>query len=482
MRKLITECTDYDFKIMLEVNKPKSWLKSVSAYANGLGGSLFFGVNNDGEVVGLENIKTVGEKISELIKARINPIPNFELIPNELEGMQYLEVVVYSGTNTPYYYDSDGVKEAYIRFGDQTIIAPNYTLNELILKGTNRTFDQLVTRHIKSDYSFTFFEATFLEKTHTHINENDYISFGLADENGYLTNAGVLLADQNIFFFNRVFCTKWNGLDKTSLDDDAVDDAEFSGSIIKLLYSALDFVKRNTKKRWRKEADYRKDMPEYDELAVREAIVNALIHRSYTITGAEVSVNIYDDRLEVVSPGTLLSGEKLSGTINKRIPSLRRNPALADVFARMNFMERRGSGLKKITDRTNALFADNENHVRFFSDNIFFKTVIYNANYNIKTVDDTNNVASDVANNVANNVVENVVDDVVDDVVDKLSETERQVLDILYSDRLISAEQLAAKIGKAQRTIQRALASLKKKGYIERIGTDRNGKWNVIKK
>lgn len=347
MKKLIVECTDYDFKISLEISKPKSWLKSVSAFSNGLGGSLFFGVDDNGEVVGLDDIKFVGEKISEFIKARINPIPTFELIPNELDGKQYLEVAVYSGTNTPYYYDFDGVKEAYIRLGNQTTIAPNYMLHELILKGTNRTFDQVITKYKKSDYSFTFFEATFLEKTHTRITEDDYISFGLVDENGYLTNAGVLFADQNIFFFNRVFCTKWNGLDKASIEDDAVDDAEFSGSIVKLLASSLDFVKRNTKKRWRKEATGRKEMPEYDELAVREAIVNALIHRVYTITGAEVSVNIYDDRLEVVSPGAMITGEKLNGTINKRIPSLRRNPSLADVFARMNFYGTPRIGIKK---------------------------------------------------------------------------------------------------------------------------------------
>jgi len=472
MKNLIAECTDYDFKIMLEIKQPKNWLKSVSAFANGLGGSLFFGIANNGDIVGLENPQKVGEKISEFIKARIKPMPNFELIPNEFEGKEYLEVAVYSGTATPYYYDFDGVKEAYIRSGNQTIIAPNHMLNELILKGTNRTNDQIATRYKKSDYSFTFFEATFLDRTHTRITENDYISFGLVNESGYLTNAGALLADQNIFFFNRVFCTRWNGLDKTSIDDDAVDDAEFSGSIVKLLESSLDFVKRNTKKRWRKEADGRKEMPEYDELAVREAIVNALIHRAYTITGAEVSINIYDDRLEVVSPGAMMSGEKMNGSMNKHIPSIRRNPILADVFARMNFMERRGSGLKKITDRTNALFTNNENHVKFFADNMFFTVIIYNANYGSEMVGDITD---------EENVVENVVDDVVDNVVDELHETERQVLDVLRTDDTLAAKHIAAQIDKAPRTVQRALTVLKDKGYIERVGTDRNGKWKILK-
>lgn len=452
-KNLIAECTDYEFKVELEERKPKHWLKTVSAFANGVGGSMFFGINDDGDIVGLADIKHVGEKISEFIKNRIKPIPNYDLIPAEDNGKKFLELAVYSGTNTPYYYDADGVKEAYIRSGNQTIVAPNHVLNELILKGTNRTYDRIITKYQKSKYSFTFFEATFLDRTHTSITEDDYLSFDLVDENGYLTNAGVLLADQNIYFFNRVFCTRWNGLDKTSFDDDAVDDAEFSGSVVKLLDSALDFVKRNTKKRWRKEVTGRVEMPEYDELAVREAIVNALIHRMYTIQGAEVSLNIYDDRLEIVSPGGMISGDKIDGTVNKHIPSLRRNPALADVFARMNLMERRGSGLKKITDRTNALFNDSEKHVEFYSDNMFFTVVIRNANYRQNT-DDT---LSDTLN-------------------DTLFDA---ILDLIRKDNGIGINDIAAKLNKGRATINRAIKKLKDDGLLAREGSKKTGTWKV---
>ena len=79
-------------------------------------------------------------------------------------------------------------------------------------------------------YSFTFFEATFFERLHTKIKDSDYISFSLMTEEGFLTNAGVLLADQNIYFHNRIFCTRWNGLTKTLLEE-ASDDDEYSGDL-----------------------------------------------------------------------------------------------------------------------------------------------------------------------------------------------------------------------------------------------------------
>jgi len=139
-------------------------------------------------------------------------------------------------------------------------------------------------------------------------------------------------------------------------------------------------------------------------------------------------------------------------------------------------MERRSSGLKKITDRTNALFTNNENHVKFFADNMFFTVIIYNANYGSEMVGDITD-----EENVVENVVDDVVDNVVDNVVDELHETERQVLDVLRTDDTLAAKHIAAQIDKAPRTVQRALTVLKDKGYIERVGTDRNGKWKILK-
>ena len=106
--ELIAECTEYDFKEMLGEKKPKSWLKSVSAFANTLGGSLFFGIDNDGVVKGLVDVQHVMEAISVKIRDYMDPLPEVEAIPLEMEGKHVLQLKVKAGSYTPYYYVGNG--------------------------------------------------------------------------------------------------------------------------------------------------------------------------------------------------------------------------------------------------------------------------------------------------------------------------------------------------------------------------------------
>ena len=97
LRTLIAECTAYDFKLMLEEKKPKSWLKSVSAFANGSGGSLFFGIDNDGNVKGLDDVQYICETVSSKIRDYMDPLPEVEMIPQEIDGLHILQLKVNSG-------------------------------------------------------------------------------------------------------------------------------------------------------------------------------------------------------------------------------------------------------------------------------------------------------------------------------------------------------------------------------------------------
>ena len=241
IEQLIAEATECDFKVALEIKKPKSWLKSVSAFSNGIGGTLFFGVSDDREPIGLSDVQKDAEAISRLIKERITPLPQFILKPLQEDGKNLLALEVSPGRSTPYYYKADGVMEAYIRVGNESVIAPDYIVNELILKGTNQSFDTLTTEAVKKDYSFTLLEATYLERTGLRFEPSDYVSFGLADKNGFLTNAGKLMTDQHTVYNSRMFCTRWNGLEKGSIFDDALDDKEYEGNLIYLLKSGSEF-------------------------------------------------------------------------------------------------------------------------------------------------------------------------------------------------------------------------------------------------
>ena len=163
-----------------------------------------------------------------------------------------------------------------------------------------------------------------------------------------MTNAGALLADYSPVRHSRLFCTRWNGVDKANGVMDALDDVEYSGSLVTLLQAGMDFVRRNSKKAWRKSPDNRFEYPEYPERAVEEGLVNALIHRNYLELGSEVHIDMYDDRLEIFSPGGLMDGGSIKDMDVMNMASRRRNPILADVFNRLKYMERRGSGFKKI--------------------------------------------------------------------------------------------------------------------------------------
>ena len=211
----IAEATECDFKVALEVGKPKSWLKSVSAFANGIGGTMFFGIDNDRNVVGLSDIQSDAETISRLIKERITPYSDFILAPEREYGKDILVLSVSAGRSTPYYYKADGIMESYIRIGNESVIAPSYVLNQLILKGMHRTYDELVSEYDFNDYSFSKLRERYKVWTGNSMGEKLFNSFDIRDENGKLTNAGALLADDSPIRHSRLFCTRWNGLDKS---------------------------------------------------------------------------------------------------------------------------------------------------------------------------------------------------------------------------------------------------------------------------
>jgi ATP-dependent DNA helicase RecG len=122
IKTLIAECTAYDFKLMLEEKRPKSWLKSVSAFANGLGGSLFFGIDNDGVVRGLDDLQRVCESISAKIRDYMDPLPEVETIPHKVDNLNVLQLKVHAGNYTPYYYVGDGQRVAFVRIGDEVYL------------------------------------------------------------------------------------------------------------------------------------------------------------------------------------------------------------------------------------------------------------------------------------------------------------------------------------------------------------------------
>lgn len=460
IKDLIGEATEYDKKLALEEKKPKSWCKSVSAFANTFGGALIFGISNEGMVVGLENPEGDAEKISEVIKTRLDPMPEFKLRFYQTEDGKVLIILdVYKGDETPYYYSGDGVLEAYVRVGNESVKATATELKRLVLRGKNTSYDSQNSTYKAEDYAFSKLKERYKKWTGNSFDDKDLISFGLVNEQGNLTNAGALLADESPIRCSRLFCTRWNGLNKSGGAVDALDDAEYSGSVISLIENGEAFIKRNCKMKWRKTANSREEMPEYVERSYHEALVNALAHRDYLVNGSEVHVDIYDDRMEIYSPGGMPDGSMIQDRDPLMVPSTRRNPVLADVFNRLGYMERKGSGFGKIIGGYEfQINYDESKKPSFRSDRYQFTVVMPNLNYNVPQ-----DVPQDVPRNVPQKKESNPL--------------EIQILNMIKKDNKISTEKMAMTLGISSKTVKRHIKDI---GIVRFVGRGSNGHWEII--
>lgn len=217
-------------------------------------------------------------------------------------------------------------------------------------------------------------------------------------------------------------------------------------------------MKANSKVRFQKDVEYRIDKPDYAERAITEAIVNALIHCSYLLPGSEIHIDMYDDRLEITSPGGLVDGSTIQSKDIFNIESQRRNPVIADLFHRMRFMERRGSGLRDIVGETAKLPGYSEEmKPEFVSTNSSFRVIIKNVNYTLKS------------NNEPINEPIN------------LNERERLVLCLIKENAEITRKELMNRMQCSESTVKRVLDSLVNKNIICRIGSRKKGSWEINK-
>ena len=196
--------------------------------------------------------------------------------------------------------------------------------------------------------------------------------------------------------------------------------------------------------------------------------------------GSEVHIDMFDDRIEIYSPGGMVSGISLEGKDLLKIPSKRRNPILADIFSRLKYMERRGSGFKKIlADYKGQVEFDETKMPVFEADNDDFILTLYNLNYG-------SNYATQANENVIENVMENVIEISEENIKKLMPEYSKkkiakacEILKMISENPNISIDKLRIALGVTDRTIARYISELKDKGIIERKGPDNGGKWKI---
>jgi len=277
----------------------------------------------------------------------------------------------------------------------------------------------------------------------------------------FITNAGALLADESPIRQSRLFCTRWNGLDKASGVMDALDDKEFSGSLVSLLQNGTEFLKNNSKMKWKKVGDGRIDLPDYPERSVLEGLVNALIHREYLELGSEVHIDMFDDRLEIYSPGGMYDGSFVQERDINKIPSKRRNPIIADIFNRLKYMERRGSGFKKIRDDYRGQYLYTKSmEPEFYSDRDSFILTLMNLNYKKGAEKGAEKGAK---TRKAREVEERI----------------EKIFEVIKENPEITQTEIMDKMQVSRKQVQNAVKVLAEHGRIKRIGPNKSGYWNV---
>ena len=368
---------------------------------------------------------------------------------------------------------------AFVRVGNESVVADRLQLKNLVMRGAGRSFDATPSPYKFEDMAFTKLKSVHFKRLNLSFDDSDFVSWGIVDNDGKLTNAGALLADDSPIRHSRIFCTHWNGLDMTSGLGEALDDAELEGSVIGQLQDAVAFVRNNSHRRWWKEADYREELPDYPERAVTEVICNAIIHRDYMELGSEIHIDMYDDRMEVYSPGGMFDGRLIQQLNPMTVPSKRRNPLLADFFHRLKLMERRGSGMKKIIGEYKRYENLESYHVPEFSSNASeFHAILWNLNYGVDVVKEGDDVVKDVVKGTGGVVKEFVKEDA--KFAKEFAKAKRQIYKYISQCPKMNATQMADNMGVSSRQVQRYLKRLADLHLIVREGGRKNGYWKIL--
>ena len=451
------ESVNVEYKVSVPKDSAK-YMKTVVAYANGRGGKIIFGVDDKTlEVVGMDTdsifqtIDAITNAISDSCEPTILP----DITLQTVEDKTVIVVEIFPGKMRPYYIKSKGiVSGTYVRSSGTTRPVADYMLKELILEGQNRYYDCEVCEGLTItpediERLCAEMKATAIRNTLTEgeklkvkdVTQNVLISWGvLAEKDGAIvpTNAYALLTGQ-ARFQPVIQCAVFKGKDRAYF----VDRREFEGSIQDQMEAAFQYVLEKINRGMRIQGMYRQDRYELPVDSVREMIANSVAHRSYLEQG-NIQVALFDDRLEVTSPGMLLNGVSIKKM--KEGYSKPRNRAI----------EKWGSGIPRILRECSEYGLPEPEIIDFDGD---FRVNMYRQ---LPEKDWSH------------------TDDTKHDTNDTLSENDTKILNLIRENPSITQAELKEKLQVSIVTVKRLMANLQKRGLIERQGSSRKGKWIII--
>lgn len=315
--------------------------KEIVAFANTSGGEIYLGVSDDGEVIGIDNVDFVSQQIANSIRDSIRPDISMDTHIELLQenALHYIRISINPGTKKPYYLSDKGLKPSgvYIRSGTTSAPASEDAIRRMIKATDGESFES--NRSLIQNLTFNTLE-TEMALRNMEFSDIQKKNLGIITRDQIYTNLGLLVSDQ---CKHSIKYASFQGKDKSIF----IDRIELGGSVFSQLNEAYKIIDFRNRKSATFEGLYRKDQRDYPEAAVREALLNAIVHRDYAFSGS-ILINMYSDRLEFISLGGLVPGLSLEAALLGA--SQPRNEKLANLFYRMELIEAYGTGLTKIMD------------------------------------------------------------------------------------------------------------------------------------
>lgn len=401
-----------------------TFLKTVSAYSNFGDGEIYFGVNDDGSVCGIDHFEQVCLDIENRINDNISPKPNFEISIDY--SQKIIKLLIREGQYKPYLYKG----KAYRRSDTASLEVDQAELKELVLKGSNLYFEELPCE--SNELKFEELSKKLLEKLDVKAVSEDILrTLGLFTNDKKYNNAAALLSDVNNFY--GIDIARFGSSINEIMDRETISNT----SILKQYDAAVSMIKRYYQYEEISEIE-RKKVDLIPETAYREAIANALIHRDWSMN-SHIRISLFSDRIEIKSPGGLPRGITAEEYIKGDISCLR-NPILGNVFFRLHYVEIFGTGIRRI------LFA--------------YKDAKIKPSFEI-----TDNVISVILPVITNQY--------------HVTNAEAEVISVLENEQLLSSSEIAKLTGYTKSKTLRLLDALKEKKYIKVVGNGRGTKYSL---
>ena len=314
---------------------------SVTAFANTNGGKIYIGINDDGTVCGVTDTDNTMLRLTNMVRDTIKPdVTMFtECGTEQLEGKAVVTLTVQRGTQRPYYISSKGIRPegVYVRQGASSVPASETAILNMIRETSGDCYEE--ARSINQQLTFTEAEKYFTAKE-TEFTDAQKRSLNIMSPDGTWSNLGMLLSDQCV---HTIKIAVFQGSRKSIF----LDRREFTGSLLKQLNDSYSFIELNNKTKSEFSGLKRIDKKDYPEEALREALLNAIVHRDYSMS-ASTLISIFDDRIEFVTVGGLVRGITYND-IMLGVSALR-NSHLANIFYRLKLIEAYGTGIMKIKE------------------------------------------------------------------------------------------------------------------------------------